>query len=313
MKRDPQVNEALAGGKSQARRVLATRAKARKRRAARLAAVVRAKAAAGEPVAALAQAGLATASPLGVLVAEGDSWFDYFGHDVLDVLYDEYGYDVESVAHYGHRIEDMAYADQQLEKLVRALERVVQQNRRVKAILLSGGGNDIAGRDEFAMLLNHSASPAPGLNEAVVTGVIDERLRHSYVHILSAVTRASVELTGAPIPILVHGYDYAVPDGRGVLGGYWLLPGPWLRPGLACKGYASLAEGKRHVRALIDRFNEMLARVASLPEFRHVRHVDLRRALPAQDHERWWANELHPKPRGFERIVERVAAVLDEL
>jgi hypothetical protein len=40
-----------------------------------------------------------------VLVAEGDSWFSYPWHAVLQMLEDEYGYDVESVAHTGDRIE----------------------------------------------------------------------------------------------------------------------------------------------------------------------------------------------------------------
>jgi hypothetical protein len=44
-----------------------------------------------------------------VLVAEGDSWFDYPWTDILCILEDTYFYDVESVAHKGDRIEDMAY------------------------------------------------------------------------------------------------------------------------------------------------------------------------------------------------------------
>src|SRR4051812_50018155 len=49
-----------------------------------------------------------------VLVAEGDSWFDYPWTDVLRILEDTYLYDVESVAHKGDRIEDMAYSGGQL-------------------------------------------------------------------------------------------------------------------------------------------------------------------------------------------------------
>lgn len=52
----------------------------------------------------------------GVLVAEGDSWFDYPWHDVLRMLEDRHGYDVESVAHKGDRVEDMAYSGGQLEE-----------------------------------------------------------------------------------------------------------------------------------------------------------------------------------------------------
>src|SRR5688500_17382096 len=50
------------------------------------------------------------AARAGVLVAEGDSWFDYPWHDVLRILEDHHGYDVESVAHKGDSIESMAYS-----------------------------------------------------------------------------------------------------------------------------------------------------------------------------------------------------------
>ena len=50
-----------------------------------------------------------------ILVAEGDSWFDYPWHDVLNFLEDDYNYSVESVAHHGDSIENMAYADGQLD------------------------------------------------------------------------------------------------------------------------------------------------------------------------------------------------------
>jgi hypothetical protein len=43
-----------------------------------------------------------------VLVAEGDSWFDYPLWDILKDLEGGYGYEVESVAHMGDRVEDMA-------------------------------------------------------------------------------------------------------------------------------------------------------------------------------------------------------------
>ena len=35
----------------------------------------------------------------GLLVAEGDSWFQYPFYNTLEALEDEHGYDVESVAH----------------------------------------------------------------------------------------------------------------------------------------------------------------------------------------------------------------------
>lgn len=161
----------------------------------------------------------------GVLLAEGDSWFDYPFYDVLRYLEDDHAYDVESVAHKGDPIEDMAYGKGQLEEFSRRLEKLLGRGTTPKAILLSGGGNDVAG-NQFGMLLNHARSGMPHLNEQIVSGVIDDRIFSSYITILSAVTNICQQRLGKCIPIIVHGYDYAVADGRGYLGGFSILPGP---------------------------------------------------------------------------------------
>ena len=240
----------------------------------------------------------------GVLVAEGDSWFDYPFNDVLSELEDRHGYDVESVAHKGDPIENMAYGDGQLEAFARLVEKVLARGTPLKAVLLSGGGNDIAG-DEFAMLLDHARSAAPGLNDDVVSGVIGRRVRNAYIMILQKITDVCVGKTGAPVPILVHGYDYAVPDGRGFMGGWGPLPGPWLEPGFRSKGYEELRVRVAMMVDVIDQFNAMLKKVAAI--FPHVYHVDLRRTLsnkPA-DYKDWWANELHPTESGFRRVAAK--------
>ncbi len=51
------------------------------------------------------------------IVAEGDSWFDYPFDDVLRLLEDDYGYDIESVAHKGDKVESMAYGKGQFGKV----------------------------------------------------------------------------------------------------------------------------------------------------------------------------------------------------
>lgn len=250
----------------------------------------------------------------GVLLAEGDSWFDYPLADVLQLLEDAHGYDVESVARRGDRVEDMAYGAGQLDAFTRLLEKLLRRGVVPRAILLSGGGNDVAG-DGLPMLLNHARSTTRGFSPDVLRGVIDDRLQLAYVTILSAVTSVCERRIGRKLPILVHGYDYPVPDGRGFLGGFWLLPGPWLEPGFRAKGYDDRAERIRLCAQLIDRFNEMLARVAALPGLDHVRHVDLRRTLssdPAR-YRKDWANELHPTDRGWQLIAARFRKALAAL
>lgn len=252
----------------------------------------------------------------GVLIAEGDSWFDYPLHDVLRFLEDDHGYDVESVAHKGDAVEDMAFGSGQLEELTRRIEKVLRNGVIPKAILLSGGGNDVGG-DQFAMLLNHKQSQMPHLNEDVVKGVIDCRVRNSYIAILSAVTEVCEKKIGKKIPIFVHGYDYAIPDGRGFLGGFGPLPGPWLEPSFRCKGYDNLVETSAVVQELIDRLNKMLIDVCSIGAFKHVSHIDIRKTLSAdlrnEKYKDSWGNELHPSKNGFKVVADIFARELSKI
>ena len=245
-------------------------------------------------------------SSRGVLVAEGDSWFDYPFYDVLKKLDYAFGWDIESVAHRGDSVESMAYDGGQLADFVGAIQRVVRRGDFPHAILVSGGGNDVAG-DGFAMLLNHRSSPVYGFNPAVLDGVVQTRIRVAYTTMLSAVTAACQSLLGATVPILLHGYDYPVADGRGFLGGWGPLPGPWLEPGFLQKGYDDLAERVAITRDLIDRMYAMLDAVTTLPAFAHVQVVDLRNSLSTDlvndRYKVWWGNELHPTQQGFTKVA----------
>jgi len=249
----------------------------------------------------------------GVLVAEGDSWFHYPFHDVLGILEDEFGYDVESVAHWGDRIEEMAYGGGQLDDLARQIEKVIRAKRVPKAILLSGGGNDVAG-EEFGMLLNHALSPVAGINDAIARGVIEERVQTAYVAILAAVTRICEANVGHAIPIVIHGYDRPVPDGRGYAGGWGPMPGPWLEPGFREKGFLQIPPRIALAGELIDRFNVMLSGIPKLAGLSHVHFLDLRGTLTTDSHYKdWWANELHPTAQGFRAVAAKFASEISSL
>ncbi|MHB8132108.1 MAG: SGNH/GDSL hydrolase family protein, partial [Mobilitalea sp.] len=250
----------------------------------------------------------------GLLIAEGDSWFDYPQHDILKMLEDYHGYDVESVAHKGDPIEEMAYGNNQLDDFIRRIEKILRRGDKLKAVLLSGGGNDVAG-NEFGMLLNHARSATTGLDQQILSGVIDNRIKTAYITILSSITQVCIKQIGKKIPILVHGYDYPVPDGRGFLGGWWFLPGPWLEPGFRKKGYNELPLRIQLAKELIERFNIMLESVSKIQSFSHVHYIDLRNTLSnnIQEYKEWWANELHPTQKGFESVTDRFVEVLKNI
>jgi hypothetical protein len=117
------------------------------------------------------------------------------------------------------------------------------------------------------------------------------------------------------LPLLVHGYDYPVPDGRGYLGvfGHYLF-GPWLEPGFREKNFTDVAARIQMMRDVIDRFNQILQ---TLPRrFSFVRYIDVRNTLSTSlpdDYKEWWDNELHPTEKGFEKVTEKFVTVLRSL
>jgi hypothetical protein len=254
----------------------------------------------------------ATIHTNGYLVAGGDSWFDYPFHDVLKLLHDEHGYNVESTAHAGESIEHMAYAGGQSDGIQRCLETVAARGVAPLAVLLSGGGDDMAGK-EFGMLLNNATSGSSGWNEEIIDGLIEQRINLAYKTFIAAINQLCATTVGKTVPIIVHGYDYPVPDGRGVLGGWWILPGPWLKPGFDEKLYTALPTNIGLMQSIIDKFNAMLRTLPA--DFPNVHYLDLRgtlsTVLAGEAYKQVWGNELHPTEDGFSLVAAKFSAVLD--
>lgn len=259
----------------------------------------------------------------GYLLAIGDSWFDYPICDVLTYLDTNYGYDIESSAHKGDSIEFAVSHVGQLDRFARLIDKLDSLSASPKAVLVSLGGNDIAGA-EFGMLLNDFDLPGKGWNEQIVAGVVDTRIANAYrllVAKINAITQGSQLRRN--LPILIHGYDYPVPDGRGFLGGWGALPGPWLKPGFDEKLFTDVRSNSRLMVNIIDRFNDVLQSLSREPGFENVHYIDLRGMLgnDVLSYKEWWANELHPtggnpldlKKNGFSSIADKFQTVLKQL
>ncbi|HXO72150.1 MAG TPA: hypothetical protein VN838_24580 [Bradyrhizobium sp.] len=123
------VSAAIKSGQAMADDVIAFRTGRNRRRAAAVRRMARADHGERQPRHRFPpgrEALLGTPVSEGVLIAEGDSWFDYPFHDALQMLEDDYLYDVESVAHKGDTVEDMAHSGGQFEEFARRLEKVLR-------------------------------------------------------------------------------------------------------------------------------------------------------------------------------------------
>jgi hypothetical protein len=112
-----------------------------------------------------------------------------------------------------------------------------------------------------------------------VPGVIDTRRAAAYRLMIVSINSLCQKNLGRTFPILVHGYDYPVPDGRGFLGGGGLLPGLWLKPGFDEKLFGDINVTTQMMTIVIDRFNTMLQNLVQEPGFQNVTYIDLRKTL----------------------------------
>jgi len=172
------------------------------------------------------------------LLAQGDSWFDYPpGTDIIDCLHDEYNHTIVNIAVAGSTLNDEAYGPvprelfglpfgpQQSDDPSRIAELLYRiQEDSPQALLLDGGGNDVAG-DEFFSFINNARSGLPSVNQQVLDGTIIPTLQTAYEYVIDNV------LTAAPtMKIFIHGYDYPWPDGRGLIDFLGWRVGPSVRP-----------------------------------------------------------------------------------
>jgi hypothetical protein len=235
---------------------------------------------------------LALTPPSFHILAEGDSWFDYPspGGSVITHLGKLLKKaDILNLAHAGDELRQMLSLAQRSE----IEERLKQGQRRLipfDALLFSGGGNDIVG-DQFYNWLHPFTPGASALDliDAVRFGARLIMLEGDYRDLSDIRDRCSASTT-----IFVHGYDYAKPTGKGVC---WF--GPWLRPSLEARGIVDPQLQLAVVKEILVRFRAMLQHLAvSLPNFVYIETQGL-----LQPTAKWWDNELHPSPKGFDKIA----------
>ena len=239
------------------------------------------------------------------ILAIGDSWFWYPfpGGSLLHYL----GPLVASRSHNVYAIgnngaEAVDYVEGKYKKQVAWALRTY--GRHLSAVWISGGGNDFAGLNDLRPLLRGDCRDAATAADCFIEGPswpsldwLMSVIRESYAVLIGRVFTESRE----GVKVLVHTYDYAIPTGKGVFGQQ-----PWLKEAL---DLAQVPQGLQRdcVAIVIDRFAAMQRSLVDGSSGR-VLQVDSRGTLAPGD----WANELHPRGRGFRKIAQtRWAPVLE--
>lgn len=143
---------------------------------------------------------------------------------MLKILEDDHGWDVKSWLTRVIGSKPWRTAVGQLEEFARTIEKRLRRSEVPTAILLSGGGNDIAG-DELGMLINHASSARPV--STPTSFAASSKTASGMPTSQSSQRSPSCAASNRQYhSIIMHGYDRPVPDGRGFAGGWGPLPGP---------------------------------------------------------------------------------------
>jgi hypothetical protein len=227
-----------------------------------------------------------------VIISEGDSWFSFPLHantiDWLDAMAAS-KISLLRLEKSGDGLLEI-FNSKQKEKLRKYLKRYP-----VEALLFSGGGNDIAGKDLLPLLKDKK--PGMGWEDCIHKGRVKRRLDQLKLAYLDLVDIRNDYRKSCVI--YVHGYDYAIPDGKkaNVIPG--ISAGPWLKPHFDAKGITNLQDSTKIIRWLIDRFNDMLIDLAKKNS--DFIHIQTRKTLTKNE----WNDELHPSRIGFEKVAKK--------
>lgn len=253
------------------------------------------------PLAASAAAGFV---PLQIF-AEGDSWFDYPAHafkrGLVPRLERRLGVPILNLAKAGDEVRYMLGVEQ-YKLLAEHLSQGCPAGGAWDALLFSGGGNDIVD-NPMALWVKHwnPALPAEDhLNTQRFASALS-LVRAGYEDLIALRDRLSPTTC-----LLFHGYDFAIPDGRGVC---FNSLGPWLKPTFDLRGFPTRDAGSAVVKAMLSEFAKVLQTLADNNP--GVRFINGQGLLPETTSS--WHNELHPSSEGFDRHADNFRAALKEL
>ncbi|TNE62321.1 MAG: SGNH/GDSL hydrolase family protein [Bacteroidetes bacterium] len=257
-----------------------------------------------------------------IIVAEGDSWFEYplFIRDIVDWMIRLTDYSVYSIASGGDWISNILYTGDYITEL---------SIYRPDVFLISGGGNDLVDDNRLAILVKKRKEVDLKMDRAdrtllhqYLTAGMSEELAKKLVIGRKFLTREFWGLLNVfrfqyylifknirsnpkfdSMKIITQGYDYPIPSSnRNIFKNPLRLlfkNGHWLDTPLRIRGITAADEKKSILATMIYEFNEMLIQVGA--RFKNIYHIDCRGMADANS----WNDELHLKSENYKAIAQK--------
>ena len=222
--------------------------------------------------------------------AEGDSWFEYpapffFGGGIIPRLEKKLGVPILNLAKAGDEVRYMLGVTER-KILIQQFTRGCPAGGPWDAMLFSGGGNDLVDNPMALWIRDYNATLPPA-------ALIHQARLDAAIALMRAGYEDLIALRDAMSPhtrLFFHGYDFAIPDGRGIC-----HLGPWLKPTFDLRGFPTLASRFDVTKILLKQFAAMLQSLES--SHARVTFINGQGTLAPQISS--WHNELHPQKNGF--------------
>ncbi len=236
------------------------------------------------------------------IFAEGDSWFDYppfiFNGGIIPRLESRLGVPILNLAKAGDEVRYMLGVEERI-ILTEQFTNGCPAGGPWDVLLFSGGGNDIVDNPMAMWVKDFDATVPPA-------SLIDQPRFDAALTLVRAGYEDLITLRNTLSPnthLIFQGYDYAIPDGRGIC-----HLGPWLKPTFDLRNFPTRAAAQAVVKVMLQQFAAVLTALAQQPRVTFINGQGTLTPQPAS-----WHNELHPNRAGFDAFADLFHVKLKQL
>ncbi len=244
-----------------------------------------------------------------LVLAEGDSWFHLINSprdpatpvNLLDFVDLPWKSTIFNYASFGSTLKDLIAC---APKVLGSGETLSKNSMQFDLIMLSVGGNDIAGH--VAQAIKTPAHAQYEMSDCLVQDGCNKLLNAVEEDLLSVVRMRDRSRSNNTTPIVVHTYDYLTPRNQP----HFMARrrGPWIWRDMKNIGIKDPTVQMEIMNHLVDGWAERLMNIER--DYKNFFVIDTRDTLIPADFDETvvdpdWHDEIHPTAKGFAKIADQ--------